>query len=152
MTNTILQVSIVFIITGYILTFISIMINVNLSLVTSLILQFVGLSGISFESYNNNNYYILISSLILMFILIFNIYISFKYDEKITKKRVPEIYYSFSFANILLVLLETAIIVHGLLKNSFNISTMSIVTFLLTFNFIILTTISVILKDYSTDG
>lgn len=150
--NTTLQVSIAFIITGYILTIISMSIDVNLALATSLILQFVGLSGISFNSFNNNDFYSLITSLFLMCVLVFNIYITFKYNDKITQKRVPDIYYSFSLANVLLILVEMSILIYGLLKNNFILPNMSVILFLLTINFIILITTSVILKEYTTDG
>lgn len=152
MLNTILQISISFIITGFILSFISLFIQVNIALAVSLMLQFIGISGVTYEGYKKNNFYVVLTGLLMMSILVFNNYIIFKYNDRISKKEVPEIYYSFSTSNILLFLVTCGLFVYKVVKNKFDMSYFSILVFLMTINLIILITESVILKNYSTDG
>lgn len=159
--NGTLEAAQAFLITGYIISFITLFYNQNIITYVAYSFQFIGLCGFLYSSYDKNIYSMFFPILAILFILAFNGYLIYKYGDKIENKEVPESYHSFDYASKWLIILENILVYYGISiskttgnnnNNNNNSSSSAILFFLITINIIILITQNMILKSFSTDG
>ena len=160
----IIQASQAFIITGYIISIISIFYTQVIISYVAYSLQFIGLSGFLYSSYVKGIYQYFLPIIGVLFVMAFNLYLLYNYNEKIENRRVPSSYYTFNTCSKWLILLETLLIYNKITTNGGTTlteqpsepkssdSTISVLGFLITLNIIIIITESVILGNFSTDG
>lgn len=142
----IIQLSEVFLFTGYIISIIGMSYSTNLSIVlTSNIFQFVGVWGIVYSSFiEPENADIRFYSSGMLFLLSYVIFLNYYYGSKISNAQVPAIYYSLSFSAQCLIFIGIMILI-------FKIG-LPVLAFLMVLNLIILIIETTILSKYITDG
>jgi hypothetical protein len=126
------------------------------AIVCSLILMF----GILYNKVDNilpifDKIISLFPFIIIISISLFIIYLLVSYFEQIANNRVSDYYYSFSLLSTIFLITQISILFNNIgFETSKYISnkTFSILTLLGTINFIIVLTLGIILKFYSTDG
>jgi hypothetical protein len=126
------------------------------SIVASLILLF----GILYNRLDKtttlfNKILTLFPLVIIICILLFIIYFLVSYFEQIVNNRISDYYYSFSLLSNIFLLTQIFLLYNSIgFETSKYITnkTFSILTLLGTINFIIILTLGIILKFYSTDG
>lgn len=156
----IIQASQAFMITGYIISIISIFYTQVIISYVAYSLQFIGLSGFLYSSYMKGMVQYFLPIIGVLFVMAFNLYLLYNYNEKIENRRVPSSYYTFNTCSKWLILLESLLIYNKitasggttLTEPKTSDSTISVLGFLLTLNIIIIITESVILGNFSTDG
>jgi len=141
-------------ITGSILLFFYLFLNKLEILWTSYSFILLGLIVCIISNFNQKNYEIIVSSMLIIFIISFNIYITASYKNKISQHQVSSSYYSLSFSNILLLFLELYIISNIFISsnNTFGMLQLTQIAFLITLSLIINITQMIILQSFSTDG
>ena len=160
----IIQASQAFIITGYIISIISIFYTQVIISYVAYSLQFIGLFGFLYSSYVKGLSYYFLPIVGVLFVLGFNLYLLYNYHDKIENRHVPSSYYTFNTCSKWLILLETILIFNKITtiggtktpqqpsEPKSSDSTLSVLGFLITLSIIIIITESVILGNFSTDG
>ena len=101
----------------------------------------------------NKNKLILISCFLTIFTIFFIIYITAIYKDIITQNKLPDIYYSLSISNIILVYIEIIFLIKTIIfEDNFDKTKLSITSFIVVLSVIILITQMVILQNFTTDG
>jgi len=101
----------------------------------------------------NKNKLILISCFLTIFTIFFNIYITAIYKDIITQNKLPDIYYSLSISNIILLYIEIIFLIKTIIfEDNFDKTKLSITSFIVVLSVIILITQMVILQNFTTDG
>jgi hypothetical protein len=159
----IIQASQAFIITGYIISIISIFYTQVIISYVAYSLQFIGLSGFLYSIYVKGMFQYFLPIIGVLFVMAFNLYLLYNYNDKIENRLVPSSYYTFNTCSKWLILLESLLIYNKITtiggttltqpsEPKSSDSTISVLGFLITLNIIIIITESVILGNFSTDG
>jgi len=144
----IIQLSEVFLFTGYIILLIGLSYPQNLSIgITANIFQFIGVWGIVYSSFTEEeNKNIIIYSSIVLLLLSYMIFLNFYYGDKISKLQVPDVYYSLSISSQCLLFIEIMMLIFN------NLISLPLLGFIMVINLIILIIETSILSKYITDG
>jgi hypothetical protein len=141
-------------ITGFILLFFYLFLNKLEILWTSYSFILLGLIICIINNFTQKNYEMIVSCILIIFIVCFNIYITVSYKNKISQNQVSSSYYSLSLSNILLLFLQLYIISTNIFisNHTFGMLQLTQIAFLITLSLIINITQMIILQSFSTDG
>jgi uncharacterized membrane protein len=112
--------------------------------------------GLMVLSYNffNTKIYLLLASILLLFIISLNIYITAIYNDEISNNRVPTSYVPLSISNSILLMLEMYIIITSIVSANINFDRLKLsqIGFLVCLGAVINITQMITLQSFPTDG
>lgn len=141
------------IITGIVVLLFYLFINKLEILWTSYAFIMLGLIVIIYNFFTNK-IYLSIASILILFIISFNIYITAIYNDKISDNKVPVSYIPLSISNSILLFIEIYVILNSILATNviFDKLKLTQIGFLVCLGTVINITQMITLKSFPTDG